>query len=143
MTFPYAAQNAAQRERLRAVVARLSDADLARMVDAEWTVAQVLVHLAFWDRYREAAFVQWEGGGDIPTPVEAEALNTAIAVLSEAIPPRESGRLAVEAAEAIDRVLERLPADKVAAAEAAGLTLLLNRSQHRGNHLNQIERALG
>jgi hypothetical protein len=141
--FPYAADNAAQRERLRAVVARLSEADLARMVDAEWTVATVLVHLAFWDRFREAAFVQWESGGDMPTPVEAYALNATVALLSEAILPREAGRLAVEAAEAIDRVLERLPADKVAAAEAAGLTLLLNRSQHRRNHLDQIERALG
>jgi hypothetical protein len=87
--------------------------------------------------------VQWESGGDMPTPVEADAINAAVAVLSEAVPPREAGQLAVEAADAIDRVLERLPADKVAAAEAAGLTRLLNRSLHRVDHLDQIERALG
>jgi hypothetical protein len=141
--FPYAAENAAQRDRLRAVVARLSDADLARRVDGGWTITMVLVHLAFWDRYRESAFVQWESGGDMPTPVEADAINAAVAVLSEAVPPREAGQLAVEAADAIDRVLEWLPADKVAAAEAAGLTRLLNRSLHRRDHLDQIERALG
>jgi hypothetical protein len=141
--FPYAAENAAQRDRLRALVARLSDADLGRKVDGGWTITMVLVHLAFWDRYRESAFVQWESGGDMPTPVEADAINAAVAVLSEAVPPREAGQLAVEAADAIDRVLERLPADKVAAAEAAGLTRLLNRSLHRRDHLDQIERALG
>jgi uncharacterized damage-inducible protein DinB len=141
--FPYAAENAAQRDRLRALVARLSDADLARRVDGGWTVAMVLVHLAFWDRYRESSFTQWQHGGDMPTPVGADAINAAVALLSEAIPPREAGRLAVEAADAIDRVLEQLPADKVTAAEAAGLTQLLNRSLHRREHLAQIEQALG
>jgi hypothetical protein len=141
--FPYAADNAAQRERLRALVARLSDADLARKVDAEWTVATVLVHLAFWDRCREAAFVQWQRGGDMPTSLVPDAINDAIAVLSEAIPPREAGRLAVEAADALDRVLEQLPADKVAAMEAAGMVRMLNRSLHRRDHLDQIKQALG
>jgi hypothetical protein len=141
--FPYAAENTAQRERLRGLVARLSDADLVRQVDGGWTVAMVLVHLAFWDRYRGAAFVQWQRGGDMPTPLVPDAVNDAVAVLSEAIPPREAGRLAVEAADAIDRVLEQLPADKVAAMEAAGLVRMLNRSLHRVEHLDQIERALG
>jgi len=141
--FPYVAENAAQRERLRALVARLSDADLVRQVDGEWTVAKVLVHLAFWDRCRESAFAQWQRGGDMPTPLSPDAINDAVAVLSEAIPLREAGRLAVEAADAIDRVLEQLPADKVAAIEAAGMVRMLNRSLHRREHLDQIERALG
>jgi hypothetical protein len=38
----YVAENDAQRERLRALVRRLSDQDLAGAMDAGWTVAGVL-----------------------------------------------------------------------------------------------------
>jgi hypothetical protein len=40
----YVADNAAARERLRALVARLSDADLARPVGGGWSVALALAH---------------------------------------------------------------------------------------------------
>ena len=43
------ATNAQTCERLRALVARLGDADLQRPVGHGWTVAATLVHLAFWD----------------------------------------------------------------------------------------------
>src|SRR5438034_1241320 len=40
--------NTKERQRLKALVERLSDADLARPLDAGWTVAGVFGHLAFW-----------------------------------------------------------------------------------------------
>src|SRR3990172_1285410 len=43
------AKNAREGLRLKALVARLSDADLGRPVGHGWTVADTLVHLAFWD----------------------------------------------------------------------------------------------
>jgi len=46
----YVIQNDAERIRLRSLVARLSDADLARPMPAGWTVAAILAHLAFWDQ---------------------------------------------------------------------------------------------
>ena len=42
----YIARNDTERTRLRALVARLSDTDLARPMPAGWTVAGVLAHLA-------------------------------------------------------------------------------------------------
>ncbi len=143
-TFPYTVENATERERLRALVARLSDADLIRTVEHGWTVAAVLVHLAFWDRNRLATLRQWQRDGQAPpSGGSPDPINEAIAELSRAIPPRAAARLAVEAAEAIDRALEQLPPEMVATIEAAGMMRLLNRSLHRRDHLDQIKRALG
>ena len=46
MTRSYVTENSAQRARLRALVDRLTDAELARPLDAGWTVAAVLASLA-------------------------------------------------------------------------------------------------
>jgi hypothetical protein len=142
MTSSHTAQNRAERERLHALVARLSDQDLTRSVGGGWTVATVLVHLAFWDQNRLFTLKQWRRDGEIPVTGSWEAINDAVAVLSRAIPPREAGRLAVEAAEAVDHEVEQLSPDQVAAFEAAGKESLFKRSLHRRDHIEQIERAL-
>ena len=46
---PYVERNTHERERLRGLVARLTDDDLRRLVTDRWTVADMLGHLAFWD----------------------------------------------------------------------------------------------
>src|SRR5947209_4948986 len=56
----YIAKNDAERGRLRSLVSRLSDADLARAMPAGWTVAGILAHLAFWDQRILALLAQWE-----------------------------------------------------------------------------------
>ena len=56
----YIARNDAERARLRALVARLSDADLARPMPGGWTVAAVLAHLAFWDQRIMVLLERWE-----------------------------------------------------------------------------------
>ena len=43
-------QNRASTNRIRALVARLSDDEMQRRVGQHWTVAIALAHLAFWDR---------------------------------------------------------------------------------------------
>ena len=143
MTFIYAADNAAQRERLIALVNRMSDDELTRTVEHGWTVTAVLVHLAFWDRHRWFMLQQWQRDGQIPVVGSPDQVNDAVAILSAAIPPRAAAKLAVEAAEVIDRDLEKLTPEQVAVIEAAGWNRLLNRSLHREDHLNQIERVLG
>ncbi len=143
MTTSYMAQNIAERERLRALVARMSESDLTRVVEHGWTVAAVLVHLAFWDRQRLFTLKRWLQDGQLLLPGEPDVINDAVAVISNAIPPREAALLAVEAAEAIDYELEQLTPEQVAALESAGMTRLLNRSLHRRDHLEQIERVVG
>jgi Mycothiol maleylpyruvate isomerase N-terminal domain len=46
----FIAENDAERARLRALVTRLNDADLARPMPTGWTIAAILAHLAFWDQ---------------------------------------------------------------------------------------------
>ena len=60
MTRSYVTENSAQRARLRALVDRLTDAELARPLDAGWTVAAVLAHVAFWDQRALTLIERWE-----------------------------------------------------------------------------------
>ena len=43
-------RNRASTNRMRTLVARLSDQELQHPVGEHWTVAITLAHLAFWDR---------------------------------------------------------------------------------------------
>jgi len=47
----YTTENTHERQRLRTLVARVSDDDLTRPLPNGWTVAITLAHLAFWDRH--------------------------------------------------------------------------------------------
>ena len=46
----YVSENAAESEHLQALIRRLTDEQLARPLEAGWTVSAVLAHLAFWDQ---------------------------------------------------------------------------------------------
>ncbi len=143
MAFVYADVNRAQRERLRDLVSRLSGDDLRRTVEHGWTVAQVLAHIAFWDRHRLLLLKLWQREGQFPPGPEADLVNDAVAFLAAALPPHAAAELAVEAAEALDRELELLAPEQVSAIQAAGMERLLNRSLHREDHLDQIEQVFG
>jgi DinB family protein len=141
-------ENTAQRERLRALVDRLSDVDLARTLDAGWTVAGVLAHLAFWDQRALLLLERWEclGGGCQPRPIDpcdVDAINDAAKPLCLGLPARVAARFAVAIADAVDRKVEVLPPELVAANEAAGRPVSLSRAEHRRLHLDEIERAIG
>jgi hypothetical protein len=141
----YTAENTAQRERLIALAARLTDEDLLRPLDHGWTVAAALVHLAFWDRSRWGTLRRWLENGEFPSSLgtSPDPINDAVYVLSQAIPPRAAPKLAMDAAETVDSLVEQLTPDQVAALESAGLGRMVNRSLHRREHLDQIEQALG
>lgn len=140
--------NAAQRARLIALVERLSDEDLSREIRDGWTVSGMLAHLAYLDRLRLAG---WEyalrSGKAEPQHMfrqrsEVDVINDASQPLLLAIPPREAARQAVEAAEAVDRVVESLPPALVQAYLATGEdhdTRMLYRGIHRKMHLDEIE----
>lgn len=143
MDRPYVTENAAALEHLRLVIERLTDADLAKSLDDGWTVAAALAHLAFWDRYGLAALHTWQRTGQPPRTGEASDINNGALPIWLALPGREAARLALEAAEAVDRHVAALPDAMVEAVTAAGRTRLLYRSLHRRDHLEQIEQALG
>ena len=143
----YATENDAQRERLRALVRSLSDQDLARPMEAGWTVAAVLAHAAFWDQRIVVLLDQWEQRGPSWTPpleVERDGdwINDAAKALCLALPPRVAADLAVSVAEAVDRRVAAVSDAIIEANARAGSPLNWHRAEHRREHLDEIERAL-
>jgi hypothetical protein len=143
----YVGRNTAERERLRALVSRMSDEELGRPLSAGWTIAGVLAHLAFWDQRILIVIERWERGGpgSAPgriNPDDVQWINDAAKPLWLALPPRAAARLAVATAEAVDQKVETLSDDLVAATAAAGHPLNLLRAEHRREHLDEIEHAL-
>jgi hypothetical protein len=139
---PYVAQNAEARERLAALVGRLTDEDFNHDVGGGWQVSTLLAHLAFWDRRVAAVLERWERDGKpTPSPVDDDPINEALGPIWTAVQPREAARLALEAAELADTRLATLSAALVDAALARDV---LNpfRGEHRLEHIEQIERAL-
>jgi hypothetical protein len=139
----YVAENRAQLERLRALVDRLSDRELASPMDAGWTVAGVLAHLAFWDQRIVVLVDRWaDGRGTPPLPSDGAAvdwINDAGKPLCLALPPRVAARLAVEAALAADQRVAAVSDALLAANAAAGSPLSMRRAEHRREHLDEIE----
>ena len=141
----YVQKNNTERARLKALITKCSDADLARPTSAGWTVAGVLGHLAFWDQRILELLDRWEKQGIPPnTEVETDVdwINNAGKPLMLALPPRKAAELALAIAEATDRRVEALSDDLVAKNAAAGSPLNLSRAVHRAEHLDEIERVL-
>src|SRR5919202_1665770 len=92
--------NAVSRRRLQELVSRLDDASLAAMVDADWTVASILAHLAFWD---QSTYVRWENyarGGELLgiSDEVIDVVNAANLPTWLALPGRTAAELALQAA---------------------------------------------
>ena len=144
----YVTENNHERARLRALVDRLSDGELTRSLDAGWTVGAVLAHLAFWDQRTLILIERWEKEGPraIPRSMDerdVDWINDSAKALCLALPPRAAARLAVAVADAVDRRVETLSDELVAANAAGGRPINLLRAEHRREHLDEIERAFG
>lgn len=144
----YVEENAVSRERLRALLASLSDDDLARPMSAGWTVAGVLGHLAFWDQRAVVLLEEWKRRGLDAVPrtldgADVDWINDAAKPMLLAVPPRRAADLCLAIAEAVDREVAALPDDFVARSEAAGSPVSLRRAPHRAVHLDEIEQVLG
>jgi uncharacterized damage-inducible protein DinB len=140
----YVEENARERKRLSALVARLSDADLSRPLPAGWTVAAVLGHLAFWDQ-RIIALLERLNRGDAVAPMneaDVDWINDAAKPLLLALPPRRAADLALAIAKAVDDQVASLGDDVLARNAAGGRPVNVLRAEHRRSHLDEIEGAL-
>ena len=143
---PWIEPNDRQRERMRALVARMSDDDLRRMMNDSWTVAGVLMHIAFWDR-RSLWLADKIARGEPFTPSEVEPddpswINDVSSTFLHAIPPREAAQMALRIADQTDA---RVATIDPAKAWPNDPDSLLNpmRASHREEHLEEIEAFLG
>jgi hypothetical protein len=143
MTNDHNKRNRASRDRLAAVIAQLGDRSIP--LPGGWTAAALLAHLAFWDGLGAARLEKYlrdrkpmEFGSDALT----EFINAAGLAQWTATPLRAAAALATDAAAKVDRVIEGVPKDVFDAIRALDAPRVLDRSLHRKEHLDEIERAL-
>jgi hypothetical protein len=138
------AENEAQRAGLKAVIARLTDADLARTMSEDWTIGVGLMHLPFWDGLSLSEFEEWGRTGKVQIPPMrdmVDGINKAMLPWWRTVVPVQVRHAVVAAAEAMDRKAETLP-EPIIEAILAVRPLSLTRAIHRPQHLDQIQRAL-
>src|SRR5690349_18622419 len=104
-------RNRAETNRMRDLVARLSDDDFKRPVGDHWTVSVALVHIAFWDGRVLAILDALERQAKVVVHSIDIVVNDILLPQWAAIPPKEAAQLAISTAEELDRRLEKLPAD--------------------------------
>jgi len=142
----YVDANTRERERMRALVERLSDDQLQVAVNEHWTVAGVLGHIAFWDGRAMALGHKLEQGvaftKDDVEPEDVDWINDASRPLIHAIEPEEAARLALQIAEECDALVASLPAERLYPNDQDS-PLNASRADHRGEHLDDVEAALG
>ena len=138
-------RNRSTTERLRALAGRLSDDDLAHPLDPPWTASALLAHIAFWDRF---VMARWDralaSGSRAPDRMDdapQDLINDAALPGWIAIPPRAAVDECLAAAEEIDRFIDSLDPDIVVELVRDRRERLVDRSLHRGEHLEALESA--
>ncbi len=134
-------RNAESTERIRSVVARLSDEDLKRSLGGGWTVGFALVHLAFWDARQVAALQRFKDVEAFPS--EDYATNATLTAIASAFDLAAAGQAAVSAAQELDTMVESLTEEQLTALQDSGKSYAIDRAPHRDEHLQQIEEAVG
>jgi hypothetical protein len=133
--------NRASTNRICALVARLTDAQMQHPVGQHWTVAIALAHLAFWDRRVMYVLDVTERDGKLFIPEIDIFVNDLSLPLWAAIPPRDAARIAIETAEALDKRLKAFPPTLLEEIHTYNKRWVV-RALHRGEHLDEVDRAL-
>lgn len=133
--------NRASTNRMRGLVAQLTDQELFKPVGEHWTVAITLAHIAFWERRALHILDLTEQNGKLTRPEIDFSLNDFVTPLLAAIPPREAARLAIESAEAVDRRLENF-SEKLLEKIYNYRKHTVVRALHRNAHLDDIDASL-
>lgn len=138
--------NDESRERLARVIATLTPSQLAVDVGGGWTVQSVLAHIGFFDRFQSERWTKmlagtWSADDESVIAAEHLALEALDPYWAEMDSPGLSN-LALEAAARLDAQIAGAPDAMVDAIEGGVAAYLLHRHRHRGEHLDQIERAL-
>ncbi|MCL4265063.1 MAG: maleylpyruvate isomerase N-terminal domain-containing protein [Anaerolineae bacterium] len=133
--------NRASTERIRALAARLSDAEMQHPVGEHWTVGIVYAHIAWWDRRVMYVLDMTEKNGELFVPEIDIFVNDLSLPLWAAVPPREAVRIALDTAVTLDARLENY--DPTLLAEIYNYQKRwVIRALHRNEHLDEAEAAL-
>jgi hypothetical protein len=110
-------------------------------VGEHWTVAIVLAHLAFWDRRVMYVLDMTKRDGKLFIPEIDIFVNDLSLPLWAAIPPADAARIAIETSEILDKRLEEFPPELLEEIYNYNKRWV-DRSLHRGEHLDQADAAL-
>ena len=141
---PYIQANDRERERLREFINGVDDDALAAPANEYWTVAGVLGHMAYWDsRVLVLADKIDRGEPWVQSDAEPEGdwLNDSTRPIIHAIAPRAAAELALRIAEETDARVAELPLDRMAPLDPES-PIWPARGDHRGEHLDELERAV-
>ncbi len=133
--------NCAATERMRTLVARLSDEELQLRVGEHWTIAMALAHLAFWDQRVLFVLDGTERDGKLYAPEIDVVVNDVLLPFFAALPPRRVAQIAIETAEALDKRLEKFPPALLEQVYAYSNRWVI-RALHRGQHLDEVDAVL-
>jgi hypothetical protein len=129
-------------EGLRLAASSLSQDELRRPIDPPWTPAALFAHLAFWERFTRARWLEAlhpESGVPVPfEDVAMELVNTAGLPGWLALGPGDAVEQCLRAAGEMDECLVSLEPDVVSQVLQDGRPRLVDRSIHRNEHLATI-----
>jgi hypothetical protein len=141
---PYIQVNDRERERLREFINRVDDDALAAPANEYWTVAGVLGHMAYWDsRVLVLADKIDRSEPWVPSDAEPEGdwLNDSTRPIIHAIAPRAAAELALRIAEETRCTRSRAAPNRMAPLDPDS-PIYPVRGDHRGEHLDELERAV-
>jgi hypothetical protein len=136
-------ENQVWNERLTALVGRLTDEDLQKPMEAGWTVAAVLAHLAFWDIRLVTLLEKFRRERNVAeSEVDSDLINEVSRHLCLEIPPRKAAELALTWAKKADDAIAVLHPALISEIQEKAPTVRLDRGHHRIAHITDIEKAL-
>jgi DinB superfamily len=134
-------QNRASTERIRALIARLSDEEMHTKVGEHWTVSIALAHLAWWDRRVMYVLDMTEKDNKLFIPEIDIFVNDLSLPLWAVIPPRDAARICIETSETLDRRLEEYSQELLEEIYNYNKRWVV-RALHRNEHLDEVDAAL-
>lgn len=137
----YIELNRASTERIRALIARLSDEEMQIKVGDQWTVTIALAHLAFWDSRVMHILDMTEKEGKLFELEIDIVVNDLSLPLWAAIPPRDAARICIEASEALDKRLEAYSRELLEEIYNHNKRWVI-RALHRNEHLDDVDAGL-
>ena len=137
----YIDQNRASTERIRALIARLSDEEMQTKVGEHWTVSIALAHLAWWDRRVMYVLDMTEKDNKLFIPEIDIFVNDLSWPLWAVIPPRDAARICIETSETLDKRLEEYSQELLEKIYNYNKRWVI-RALHRNEHLDEVDAAL-
>ncbi len=121
-------------------VGKLTNDQLRKDIDANWTVAVSLVHVAFWDRRASELLRRLLEDESLQAAgADVDVLNDALLPQWRLVAPRDAVTELIAAGKEIDDRVADL--DDATAQRLVGLEVVrLDRSKHRIEHLNELKK---